>query len=63
MSADSLSQAKELWPILERMVKPLGVSYESPVMPGKLHKKFRHMQAPLRNLPIYQPYLKQYGLA
>ena len=62
MSADSLSEAKELWPVFERMTRPLGVSYEAPDVPEKLRKRFARMQAPLRELPIYQPYLKQYGL-
>ena len=61
MSADAMAEAKDLWPIVEDRTRRLGLSLQMPDFPDDLLAEFQAMQAPLRDLAVYQPYLESYG--
>jgi hypothetical protein len=63
ISADAVASAKGVWPHLEFRARELNLTYEPPRISEEMRQTLKVMQAPLRELPLYKPYLAEYGLA
>ena len=63
ISSHSTAFAKELWGSWERRLAELKLTFERPELPPEALAEFNELNSPLRDLPLYRPYLAEYGFA
>jgi hypothetical protein len=61
IAGHSTAYAKEFWPHWEKKLAGFALEFENAEMPATLLAEFATLNEPVRDLPVYQPYLRDYG--